>query len=488
MNLQQRDISKKGYQLSSFISSPIATPTVLLESTLYNDTIGRYSILGAYPFLSLEGKENSCIITRYTTEGKVKETSVEFGDPLLILQNFYSKYNIIKDESLPVYGGALGFFSYELLYFNDVIGDIGKIPDAGPDTPLFWFAFYDVVCIEDKLTGKIILVGSDLGCEDCNESYYIKNKFDLIESSLLCSEAGPTYDVKIPQSNSSVSEIDKSAYTNKINKILSHIKDGDIFQACFTYTKSLPFVGKGEDLYFLLRKSNPAPFSAYIRNHALEVICCSPERFLKISPDNIIETRPIKGTRPRGKNPEEDLQLKKELRESIKDQAENIMITDLLRNDLGRVCELGSVKVKELFRIEEYANVFQLVSIIEGVGKSSDDCDRINHIKSLFPGGSMTGAPKRRALEILRTLETGKRGVYSGSIGYLGFNNSIDLNIVIRSVLLKDGQAFVGTGGGIVADSNPESEYKETNFKVRNIVFAISYINQLQNDSILYTQ
>lgn len=341
------------------------------------------------------------------------------------------------------------------------------------------------LCMHNEFNNPL----NKLKCQDHKREHSpIKNKFDMIESNLLCSEAVSTDYVRIPQSHSSVSEIDKSTYTKKIYKILSHIKDGDIFQACFTYTKSLPFVGKGEDLYFLLRKINPAPFSAYIRNSTIEVICCSPERFLKISPDNKIEARPIKGTRPRGKNSEEDLQQKKELQKSIKDKAENIMITDLLRNDLGRVCELGSVKVKELFRIEEYANVFQLVSIIEGVGKSSGSCDRINYIKSLFPGGSMTGAPKKRALEILRTLESGRRGVYSGSIGYLGFNNSIDLNIVIRSVLLKNGQAFVGTGGGIVADSNPESEYNETNFKVSNIISAVSYVNQLRNDSVLITQ
>ncbi len=155
-----------------------------------------------------------------------------------------------------------------------------------------------------------------------------------------------------------------------------------------------------------------------------------------------------------------------------------MMITDLLRNDLGRVCSLGSVRVRELCRIEEYANVHQLVSIVEGRGKYPEKSNRIMYLKSLFPGGSMTGAPKRRALEILRSLESARRGIYSGVIGYLGFNNSIDFNIAIRTAVIKNHEAFIGTGGGIVADSDAESEYREAHLKVQNIIDAIDYLNR----------
>jgi para-aminobenzoate synthetase len=258
---------------------------------------------------------------------------------------------------------------------------------------------------------------------------------------------------------------------------------GDIFQACFTFTKTIPFFGGSNTLYALLRQNNPSPFSAFIATGSLEIVCCSPERFLKVTPDGTLEARPIKGTRPRGSTPQKDAALRAQLRSSLKDQAENIMITDLLRNDMGRVCTLGSVKVTKLFQIEKYANVHQMVSIIEGKGKFLGRNNNISYVKSLFPGGSMTGAPKKRALEILGSLESERRGIYSGAIGYLGFNNSIDFNIAIRTAVVKNGMAFVGTGGGIVADSNPEAEYNEAQIKVQNILSAIGFVNQMSQQN-----
>ena len=275
------------------------------------------------------------------------------------------------------------------------------------------------------------------------------------------------------------SEIRKKDYLNHIHTILAHIRKGDIFQACFTFTKTVPFLGASNTLYALLRKSNPSPFSAFIATGSLEIACCSPERFLKVSPDGTLEARPIKGTRPRGSTPEKDAALRAQLRASLKDQAENIMITDLLRNDMGRVCTLGSIKIKKLFQIEKYANVHQMVSIIEGKGKFPGRNSSIAYVKSLFPGGSMTGAPKNRALEILGSLESEKRGIYSGAIGYLGFNNALDFNVAIRTAVIKNHKAFVGTGGGIVADSIPESEYNEAQIKVQNILSAIGFVNRM---------
>jgi anthranilate/para-aminobenzoate synthase component I len=479
MQIQDIDISNQDLAISSIVNHHKELPPVsLLESTLYNKAIGRYSMAGAFPFMTMEGLPDGCRLTYYNAGGELDKKREVKGDPFLLLQRQYSRYAVVSDAGSPLRGGAIGFFSYELLSFNDCIGPLALPPRNGIEVPLYWFAFYDIVCVEDKFSGKLSLLATDLGCSGKNGTAYIEKKTDLFKRYLSPADLRGDLPKTLPAlPDVPVSEMSKDDYRSSIQTILSHIKNGDIFQACFTFSKTVPFLGKSQDLYLLLRETNPSPFSAFIATGGLEIVCCSPERFLRISPDGLLETRPIKGTRGRGRTPDEDRALKKELFESVKDRAENIMITDLLRNDLGRVCSLGSVKVKKLCRIEKYANVFQLVSIIEGRGKYPGKSGSIAYLKSLFPGGSMTGAPKTRAIEILGGLEPEKRGIYSGAIGYLGFNNSIDFNIVIRTAVIKNGKAIIGTGGGIVADSDPESEYNEAQIKVKNIIAAIAYLN-----------
>jgi para-aminobenzoate synthetase component I len=255
-----------------------------------------------------------------------------------------------------------------------------------------------------------------------------------------------------------------------VEKCRQYIIDGDIFEVNLSQRFEAELPIPPYELYSRLRRINPAPFAAYLGFDEATVVSASPERFLRVRGDRV-ETRPIKGTRPRGKTPEEDGHNAGELVNSVKDRAENIMIVDLERNDLGRVCRYGSVEVTELAILETFPTVFHLTSTVEGnlvEGKNAIDL-----LKATFPGGSITGAPKVRSMEIIDELEPTRRSVYTGGIGYLGFNGDLDLNIVIRTFIVKGNRAYFQAGGAVVYDSDPESEYVETLDKVRALMAAL---------------
>jgi aminodeoxychorismate synthase component I len=268
------------------------------------------------------------------------------------------------------------------------------------------------------------------------------------------------------------SYFDESSYGRAVQTVKDHIVAGDVYQVCLTHRLEAHLEGESAwDLYRELRRINPAPFASFLRFPEVEIVSSSPERFLKIDQNGMAESRPIKGTRPRGKTPAEDESLRNELRGSAKDQAENVMIVDLVRNDFGRVCEYRSVQVPDFLAIEPYATVFQMVSTVQG--RLAPGRDRFDLIRACFPGGSMTGAPKIEAMKIIDQLEPVTRGIYSGAIGYLDFRGPMDLSMVIRTIIVKDGRCYFHVGGGIVADSDPQDEYRETLDKARALVEAI---------------
>lgn len=246
---------------------------------------------------------------------------------------------------------------------------------------------------------------------------------------------------------------------------------GDAFEICTTNRFEVPVRGDAWDLYAELRRINPAPFAAFLQLPFARVISSSPERFLRLDKDRVAETRPIKGTRPRHADPGEDRRLVDELASSEKDRAENVMIVDLARNDLGRVCRIGSVSVPALFEVESYATVHQLVSTVRGV--LAEGRDAIDLIRACFPGGSMTGAPKVEAMKIIDRLEPKERGIYSGALGYLGLDGTLDLSIVIRTLVVTEGRAFFGAGGAVVADSEAATEHEEMELKARALIEAL---------------
>ena len=239
-------------------------------------------------------------------------------------------------------------------------------------------------------------------------------------------------------------------YIKAVDKVKNYIKTGDIYITNLTQRYECDFIGDNYELYKDLRHINPEPFSAYMNLNGFAIASSSPERFLKIS-NRKIETRPIKGTRPRGINKEEDILLAEELKNSEKDKSELLMIVDLERNDLSKVCKPNSVKVTELFKVETYPTVHHLVSTI--IGEIKEEYDAIHCIKACFPGGSITGAPKIRSMEVIEELEDLRRGLYTGCIGYLGFDGTVDLNIVIRTIFIKEQKAYFGVGGGITIES-----------------------------------
>ncbi|MFM7014242.1 MAG: aminodeoxychorismate synthase component I [Actinomycetota bacterium] len=260
-------------------------------------------------------------------------------------------------------------------------------------------------------------------------------------------------------------------YLELIARAREHIAKGDAYQICLTNQIAIELKASALRTFLDLRESSPAPYSSYLKLGGLEIVSTSPEQFLKVTPEGLVSTKPIKGTRPRSQDALQDQKLATELRENEKERAENLMIVDLMRNDLGRVCEPESVVVESLFSVESYATVHQLVSEVIGKLKSAESA--VSAIAATFPAGSMTGAPKIRAMEILESLESGPRDIYSGAIGYLGQDGSVDLGMTIRTLVFEGDWATLGVGGGITIDSDPLSELEETKLKARALIDAL---------------
>jgi len=320
-------------------------------------------------------------------------------------------------------GGAVGYLGYELHRFLED-SPISAADDIG--LPDHWLGLYDKAIVFDH--------------HPHTAGYSIGNR---------------------PAKADLISSFSKPDYIQAVERVKEHIAAGDVYQVNLSQRFSVRMEMDPWELYLLLRERNPAPYAAYINAGDFQIISSSPECFLTFDPiSRVVTTRPIKGTRPRSADPAEDRRLAQELESSAKDMAENIMIVDLERNDLGRVCEFGSVSVPELAMIESYPTVHHLVSTV--TGRLRDDRDAVDLLTATFPGGSITGAPKIRVMEIIAELEPVRRGVYTGSIGCLGFDGSVNLNIAIRTAVVKDGMCHFHVGGGIVADSDPEAEYQET--------------------------
>jgi para-aminobenzoate synthetase component 1 len=272
---------------------------------------------------------------------------------------------------------------------------------------------------------------------------------------------------------------DRSRYLDLVESAREHIFAGDVFELCLTQRFDTEFDGTGIDLYGAMRRINPAPMGAYLRFPDLEVLSCSPERFLRVDAQGWVETRPIKGTRPRGRTALEDEALAIDLATAQKDSAENVMIVDLARNDLGRVCDFGTVTVPRLRAVERYSAVFQLVSTIRG--RLRRDTTLVQLLRAVFPGGSMTGAPKIEAMRLISRLEDSRRGVFSGAVGYLNYSGELDLSIVIRTAIKRGSDLSFHTGGAVTSDSVPANEYQETLDKACALVRAVETARAASN-------
>lgn len=414
--------------------------------------------MGSDPFLILRSKGRLIEIkdTRHpsTTLGTSKTHVTRFiGNPFTVVKGLLKKYRSDFYSEIPFLGGAVGYFSYDLCHFTERLPSTA-IDDI--DIPDCCLGFYDEIVAIDHLKNKCYVIASEPKGRASSlplASLGVAPRNDADNHGLKCN-------------------FTKEDYIAAIKRAKEYIRNGDIYQVNLSQRFETNLAMSPFELYKKLRDINPAPFACYLGFDAAKVIGSSPERFLKVDAKNrLIETRPIKGTRPRGREATQDNKLREELMASPKDRAEHIMIVDLERNDLGRVCDYGSVEWSEPFALEGYSTVFHLVSTVRGVLKKGTEA--LDCLKACFPGGSITGAPKIRSMEIIDELEPTKRAVYTGAVGYLGFNGNMDTSIAIRTFISKGDKLYFQVGGGIVADSDAETEYQETLDKAKALIEAL---------------
>lgn len=430
-----------------------------LDSALPVKGISRYSFLGFNPFLVMKAKQ--CKITLTDSNGVLE---IE-GNPFEHLRELLKQFSLQNTiESIPFQCGMVGYLGYDLCHF------IERLPSKAVDDiglPDMYMGFYDTIVSYDNFFNKCYVIGVDFGLDNT-----LKDRMEHVVD-VLCRKFDTGYESMDGKPNPGIPEpilkfnFTKELYIDAIKRIKDYITAGDVYQVNLSQRIETQIDIPPYELYKKLRSVNPAPFSSYLTFDDIAIISSSPERFLHVNARHV-QTRPIKGTRPRGKDAKTDEFMKQALLSSPKDDAELTMIIDLERNDLGRVCDYGSVKVIERKVLEAYPTVYHLVSTIEG--DLYERYDFIDLLKATFPGGSITGAPKIRAMQIIDELEPTQRSVYTGAIGYIGFNGDADLNIAIRTFIMKDKTVYFQVGSGIVADSDEEEEYQETMHKARALI------------------
>ena len=424
-----------------------------LDSSLLMPRYGNHSFIGFDPYLVLTTKGHNAVF-RYRGGEERAHRMNPFDALRMALQSRRLPQEACPEGLPPFFRGGIGFLSYELGRV------IEKLPEAAVDDlglPELAFCLFDRVIAADHRTGLKALIVS--GPDGTDTEPLIAEALSSIEPGAAGGAAGGPPQAETGTPLEFESGFTRAEYIEAVRKVKEYILAGDIYQANLSQRFSAPLLEPAWHLYRRLRRLNSAPFSAYLNFGGFAVASSSPERFLKVR-GRRVETRPIKGTRPRSSDPARDARLKEELLSSEKDLAELSMIVDLERNDLGRVCEYGSVEVAEHAALESYATVHHLVSTV--VGNLHEGRDIIDLLKATFPGGSITGAPKIRSMEIIDKLEPTERSVYTGGIGYLGFDGNHDVNVAIRTMIISGGRAYFQVGGGIVADSDPEAEYQET--------------------------
>lgn len=429
--------------------------SVFLDSAMTTGKLGRYSIIAWNPFMTFESKKNLIII-------KEDLMTLEYtGNTFDELNKLYLQYHTENQTEIPFIGGMIGYFGYDLCHQIENIAITTTDDILLPDCHM---GFYDGAVVYDHKLNEVWLVDSEVR-ENAevrfNETEALLKQLQKPEIVLPVRDQAPVF----------TSNFEKEAYLKALTQVKNYIRSGDIYQANMTQRFTTTLEQKPIELYYKLRAVNPAPFAAFIPLEKGAIVSSSPERLVKLVDGNL-ETRPIKGTRPRGETPEKDAELKAELIASEKDRSELLMIVDLERNDLSKIAKTGTVKVPELMVCETYPTVFHLVSTV--TAQLKDGLTPIDVVRATFPGGSITGAPKIRAMEVIDELEPTQRNVYTGSIGYIGFNGRTDLNIVIRTILCHHDQACFQAGGGIVWDSDEVSEYEETLHKAKAMMNALS--------------
>jgi para-aminobenzoate synthetase component I len=454
---------------------------ILLRSNSFDSPQARYSFVAAKPFINFRSFGSRFEISDSQLPSTISQ--IQFGNPWHLLDSLMSRFELLDEIDLPFpLGGAFGYWGYDLKNFTEpklsrrAVNDL-ELPDCH-------VGFYDSLVVFDHQLGKVFIVSTGLNADGSRDEKKAQSRLEFWNAKLA--------EIELPQrhrgteENQNLSSLRLSDSVVKINSNLSredfiskveraqkYIRAGDIYQVNLSQRLTARLEQSdlcGWEFFQTLSAVSPAPFSAFLDCGEFQIASSSPEQFLRMSGSQII-SRPIKGTRPRDADATRDAQLAYELQTSAKELSELVMITDLLRNDLGKVCEFGSVQVPELAKLEKFAQVQHLVSTIEG--RLKKDVTHFAALASCFPGGSITGAPKFRAMEIIDELEPVSREPYCGAIGYLGFNRESQLSIAIRTAICTAGKIHFNVGAGIVADSNPEAEYEETLAKAAGFLAAL---------------
>ncbi len=438
----------------------------LLESVEGGEKWARYSFLGYDPSIIFKSKGNLITIIR----GK-KTENIQSDNPLHVLRNIMQAYKPVEIEGLPrFFGGAVGYIGYDMVRFFE------ELPDATEDD-LAWHDAYlmitDTLIIFDNLKHNVKVVCNvhvESNRDDVRAAYNkglatIDTIIDLLNSPVKKAIAK-----KVKRKTAIRSNFDKDDFKQIVKKAKRYIRAGDIIQVVLSQRFETVLATDPFELYRALRIINPSPYMFYIKLGDDHLVGSSPEVLVRLEKSDVV-VRPIAGTRPRGADEEQDCVLAEDLKQDPKERAEHVMLVDLGRNDVGRIAEMGSVKVDDFMIIERYSHVMHLVSNV--TGKLNKGCDAYDVFMACFPAGTVSGAPKIRAMEIIEELEQHKRGPYAGSVGYFSFSGNMDFCITIRTMLIKNGKVFVQAGAGIVMDSKPENEFVETVNKAKGMIRAI---------------
>ena len=446
---------------------------VLLRSSLFDSPQARYSFVAARPFLTFRSFGSRCEISN--SEG------IQYGNPWRLLDSLMARFELLEEVDLPFpLGGCFGYWGYDLKNF--VEPKLSRRTPQDLELPDCHVGFYDSLIVFDHRLGKTWIVSTGLNAEGERSPKRATEALEIWRAVLRAHEAclapAPPASRAISFSGDAsavASSFSHEGFLGVVRRAQDYIRAGHIYQVNLAQRFAAPCSASSWDFFKCLSDVSPAPFSAYLECGDFHIVSSSPELFLRLSGSQIV-TRPIKGTRARSRDPDLDAQLTYELQTSSKEMAELVMITDLLRNDLGKVCEFASVRVPDLVRLERYPQVQHLVSTVEGRLKISTS--HFDAFASCFPGGSITGAPKIRAMEIIDELEPVARGPYTGALGYLGFKRESQLSILIRAAICKEQMAYFYAGAGIVADSKAEAEYEETLAKAQGLFQALGSCGQ----------
>lgn len=441
----------------------------LFESVVGGEKVGRYSFVGSQPFLTVTARGTSVVVESRSGDRE----QIDNTDPLKVLDACIARYKSVRLPGLPRFlGGAVGYAAYDVVRYTE---HLPNIPHDDRQLPDLTFAFYDSMVVFDHIRKVIFAVSlADTAQGDPEESRArAEERLDV-----LCRQLAFTgedvqltdIDLTVEPTLSVQSNFSEEEFCNAVNRCREYIRAGDIFQVVISQRLECESPAQALDVYRSLRMVNPSPFMFLLKTPDVELVGSSPEIMVRVE-DRETTIRPLAGTRPRGKSPQEDKELERELLADPKERAEHVMLIDLARNDVGRVAEYGSVTLSDVMVVERYSHVMHITSNVSGTLKA--ELTAIEALRAGLPAGTVSGAPKVRAMEIIDEIEPHKRGPYGGAVGYFDFTGDMDTCIALRTLVLRNGRIYIQAGAGIVADSVPEMEYRETMNKARAMLKAI---------------